>query len=1440
MQLIDRLRLFLTVMLLSLGSMTTNADEISQDPLYLVVKTSPKVMLSMSNDHQLFIKAYTDYTDLDADGLIDTTYVDGIAYFGYFESNQCYFYNTNSKRYVSKGLAAGANLHSCTANNRWSGNFLNWATMTRMDIIRKVLYGGLRSKDTTNTTILERAYLPNDSHAFSKVFSTSTTAKMLEFTPYSLKEISFCNVTFDTDSSQSLSGKISTSSSPPLMRIAKGIHPSWASSENHQCAWGSGSRPSTSQRLLYPDPVVRVRVCKDYITDSDCLTYPNGKAKPVGILQENSGNSSKAIDFGLITGSYAKNKSGGVLRKNILPMLGNGTYDDEYSADSGIFNYLNTALGDKNSYAKGIIQSLDALRIAGWKQNSNRHEYSCNFPGKLTISNGQCVDWGNPLSEIYLETLRYFSGKSNPTPAFYANDNSYIPGLKTQGWNEYISAENWCADLSVITISTGLNSFDTDQLSNDIGLNASTWVNKVGTAEGITGSYLIGSGTSNNNKRCTAKHIDNLDDAEGICPEMPTLEGGYHLAGMAYYARTNDLRSDRQGKQTLTTYGISLAESLPKFEIPVDGKMVSLLPACRARNNSSTAWRDCSILDLQVKELNSDGTKGAFDIVWEDSSWGNDYDVDVIVGISFCVANKCAVNPGAGKLRITTDLRQIGAGHTLSFGYIVTGTSNDGAFYELSKSGFINYMDNPPSQYVKTRVFSPGTSSDKQLKNPLWYMSKYGNFTELIDSANPVPDLDAEWDVLPEGNPDGVPDGYFKATNPAALQDSLNQVFASIASRKPTSAALASNSTSLRSNSKIYQARFDSDNWSGQLLSYSLDDTTGAIGAVLWDAAELIPAASNRKIFSFNSQSQSPIEFNYNNLGAVQQGLINNAQVNYLRGDRSGEGTVFRQRASLLGDIINSSPLFAGLENFNYSKMSGYSEYLLGTTESWHKNNRQSMIYVGANDGMLHGFIGKGDATANCDISTTVCEGEEAFSYVPKAVYSNLSKLTSTNYEHQYYVDGSPTYSDAFLTYESSTPRWGSVLVGTLGAGGKGLFALDISDPMNFSAADVLWDIDNTDTDMADLGFTLSRASIVKMANGQWAAIIGNGYESANHQAVLYILNLETGAVIKKLAAGTQGTSAKPNGLSTPIAIDSDGDRLVDAIYAGDLYGNMWKFDVSDTSASNWKVAFKDTSNVIQPLFTACNNDTCTSANLQPITAKPEVIKATAGGKLVLFGTGRYFSTNDRDPGTDINSYYAVPDLGTQVTSRSTLLAQQIITSATAQADSSVTFNSEYRVTTNNQDVTKVGWYLDLNDARDVGERVVSDSLAFSGMVLFTTIIPETGACTNGGSSFFMLLDAQTGARLNNTFDFSGDSFVGADDKVKIDSNNDGIIDASDSAIAASGRRSNLGMSNTPSKVGDKIYVGGTDGLGNGNGLEVIGITPGEGSTGRLSWTQLK
>lgn len=1418
--------LYIRIMLSTCALLSsTNAwSEIAQYPQFLTVDTAPKVMLTMSADHQLFVKAYTDYTDLNKDGLVDTTYTDDIDYFGYFESNQCYKYVSNV--FKSQGLAVGTNSHECTATNNWSGNFLNWATMTRVDIIRKTLYGGLRSTDTTSSTILERAYLPNDVHSFVKVFDTSK-ANMLKFTPFNRNSISICSVTFDNDPSQYLSGKVNTNS-PPVIRIAKGKYPRWAASNGNQCRWATtSSTPGSSKRIQYPDPIVRVEVCKNSLTESDCTLYPNGQSKPTGILQENSGEGTKKINFGLMTGSYQKNKSGGVLRKNILPMLGNGNANDEYNATTGVFN-----TGNKS----GIIHSLNKLRIAGWSQSSSSHQYNCNSPGILNFTDGKCIDWGNPLSEIYLETLRYFSGKAAPTPAFNATDTSYIPDLVSQSWLDPISSDQWCADLSTITISTGLNSFDTDQLSNDINLDVTAWTNNLGTAEGISGNYLVGKGTTVDNKRCTAKGVDNLADVEGICPETPSLKGGYHIAGMAYYAHTNDIRPDRAEKQTINTYGVSLAEGLPKFDIPIGGKIVSLLPACEARNNSNTDWRACSLADLRISELNADGTKGAFDMIWEDSSWGNDYDLDGVSHISFCVGNKCDINPGANKLQIKVELREIGAGHGMRFGYVVTGTNDDGfsnpAVHRPAGHANFSYTTNPQLKYKQTKIYTVGTSVAKQLENPLWYMTKYGNFNESSANANSKPDLQPEWDSLPVGNPDGKPDSYFKATNPAELQNSLNQVFASIAAREPTVASISSNGSRLTSDSKVYQPKFNSETWDGQLLAYQLNATTGQVGQLLWDASELIPAHASRKIFSFNSQTSASIPFKHTNLGTVQKSQLSDAEVEYLRGDRTGEGTAYRNRSKVLGDIVNSSPVYTASENFNFAKFTGYSSYLLGTNNAWDKGHRTPMLYVGANDGMLHAFLGKGDAQP-CDITVNNCEGEELFSYVPKAIYTNLKQLTTPGYQHHYYVDSTPTHSDAFMDFDaSSTDRWGTVLVSTLGAGGKGLFALDISDPMNFTKDDVLWDLDNTDTGMADLGYTFAKASIVKLANGQWGAVLGNGYASANHKAALYIINLETGAVIKKIMAGTEGNSTKPNGLSTPIVIDTNADKIADAVYAGDLYGNLWKFDISDPSSSNWKIAYPTGTNDA-PLFKACSADTCTTTNTQPITAKPEVIRAKDGNLIVLFGTGKYFEVEDKLVSSTVNSYYGIKDSGSNVASRSNLQAQSILNVASTEV---TTFVTQYRLTSNTKNYTASGWYIDFNDTNYPGERVVANSIVRNGTVIFPTLISDSSPCGQGGTSVLMLLDSQTGSRvLNGSFDFNGDRSITKDDQVRVDTNGDGTVDSTDSSIVASGVISNKGIMNAPVFVGDGAYSAGTDGQ-KPDDIQ----TPSAKDTGRMSWTQLK
>ena len=1419
---------------------------ISQDPLFLVTQAAPRVLFSMSNDHQLFIKAYTDYTDLDGDGVIDITYLDTFDYYGYFDSAKCYLYDSTDERYEPDGAASGTNAHECSASNQWSGNWLNWATMTRMDILRKVIYGGKRFVDTTSDTELERALLPDDVHAFAKVYDAGSTAEMGKFTPYNSQTvITVCNVTFDADSSENYSGKISTTSSPPLMQVVQGSYAQWAASEVTQCGYGSGTRPASSQRLENPDIEVRVQVCESGSEESNCKIY-GSDTKPAGIIQNYGENSATTqMNFGLMTGSYQKNKSGGVLRKNIVPFIGNGNYDDEVNTSTGIFNYLDSSLTStqRTNYSKGIVHTLDTVRIAGWDYSGNKHRNSCDSPGKLTFTNGQCVDWGNPLSEIYLEGLRYLSGKTSATSAFDATDTSYIPDLVKASWVDPMPSTEWCADMSVITISTGLNSFDTDELSNDISLNASTWTTTLGTKEGISGSYIIGEGSSVDDNQCTGKSLTDLDDAKGVCPEVPSLEGGYQIAGMSYYAHTNDLRSDRDDDQNVTTYGIALAESLPRFEIPVGSGTVTILPACEARNNSGTAWRICSMTDLKVLSLNAAGTEGDFDVSWEDSTWGNDYDMDGIANVAFCVGSECSPSISSNQIKITTSLRQVNAGHQLRFGFIVTGTTADDSYLPVVKQSNFNYTTSPPNaaNHVKENTLTQGASTASLLENPLWYAAKYGSFEEYDDAANPEPNLTNEWDE----DADGVPDGYFKATDPSELFSALSSVVADIVSRTSSASAVATNSTRLDTTSNIYQARFVSGGWYGQLLAYDINDTTGAVENAIWDSSELIPIESNRNIFSYNTNTNLGVAFEYANLHASQQAYLTSAELDYIRGDQSLEGTTYRVRDRVLGDIINSDPIFTSDENFDYYQLetdingdTTYDSYLTGVSDVWQKGNREPMLYVGANDGMLHAFLGSGSQAAGCDPDLAVCEGEEVFAYVPKAAIPNLSALTSLSYNHQFYVDGTASFGDAYVDFDGSGDRWGTALVGTMAGGGQGIFALDISDPVNFSISDVLWDIDSTDSDFADLGYTYSKPSIVKLRTGEWGVVFGNGYHSANHEAVLYIVNLETGALIRKLSTGAFGSAGDTNGLSTPIVVDTNDDKVADTVYAGDLQGNLWKFNINNrNNPNNWSVDFGGA-----PLFQACTDDPCTDP--QPITSKPQVIESSVGGHIVLFGTGQYFETGDNSDTSQIQSYYGILDkqdsdaAGLEVAGRNNLQEQSIIGEFTPAQTG---LNYDTRVTTDNSvDYTsKFGWFMDFDSADYLGERIVANSLARNGRIIFPTLVPDTAACSYGGTSWLMEMDSETGSRLTiSPFDLNDDGAFSDGDYVRYDSDGDGDIDEDDDSVPVSGKKSTVGIIKTPGIIStgdDELkYTSGSSG-----NVEVTSESSGD-SLGRQSWIQIK
>lgn len=590
---------------------------------------------------------------------------------------------------------------------------------------------------------------------------------------------------------------------------------------------------------------------------------------------------------------------------------------------------------------------------------------------------------------------------------------------------------------------------------------------------------------------------------------------------------------------------------------------------------------------------------------------------------------------------------------------------------------------------------------------------------------------------------------FFSAQDPVTFAKGLGNALTSITAKVSSTAAVTTNTSRLNTGAQVYQAKFNSADWSGKLLAYDLE-SDASLGTLQWEASEQLPAPVSRKIFTHNGTEG--LEFtatNFSLLSAGQQDALNKningvtdneglKRLSWLRGgknDESANGGILRNRNNgVLGDIVNSDLLFVRALDFGYEKLpdgiAGKSTYHTYTRSS--NNNRVPTVYSGANDGMLHAFSAE--------------TGEELFAYIPSTIYSNLSKLTNPSYAHRYYVDGNAYAGDAYIG-----SAWKTILLGTLGSGGKSVFALNITDPANFSATDVWWEL----TD-ADLGFVHGQAKIARLNNGSWAAVIGNGYNSTNGKAYLLIVDLQTGALIKKIPTNNTAN----NGLSTPALIDTNDDKTIDIVYAGDLQGNVWKFDLSDTDPANWKVAGGSS----QPLFTAKNAD----GQVQPITSPVEVGFHKQGGYMVFFGTGQFIAAGDP---TDykVQSLYGVWDNGSQMGMTRSILQQQTILTET-------TVPPFERTTSNNAVdwVGKRGWYLDLIQPPSTkqGERSVVMPMLDFGRVIFTTLIPSVDPCESGGRNWLVLLDAESGSMMT---------------PAQFDTNNDGKLDSGDRVIAAVG-----------------------------------------------------
>jgi type IV pilus assembly protein PilY1 len=673
------------------------------------------------------------------------------------------------------------------------------------------------------------------------------------------------------------------------------------------------------------------------------------------------------------------------------------------------------------------------------------------------------------------------------------------------------------------------------------------------------------------------------------------------------------------------------------------------------------------------------------------------------------------------------------------------------------------------SFFIDTQEYSTNPLNGN--KNMLWLAGKYGGFTDL--NGNDKPDLPAEWDA----DGDGQPDNYVLATTPDKLINGLERAFTNVLEKSGAAGNVTANSTQFASDSLVFQAVFNSGTWSGDLKAYPVS-ASGVSATPSWSASSGIPAPTSRKIFT--RSGGSAVEFTWANLSPADQTALGSADVvNYLRGERSKElqnGGSFRNRPkspdNVLGDIVHSSPFYVKDTN---------------------------TVYVGANDGMLHAF----DAT----------NGQELFAYIPSAMMPKLRNLSSPSYTHDYFVDGDIAVSSQGYTGGKN------YLVATLGRGGKGLFGLDVTTPDSFGASHVKWECFATGGTVSacngdsDLGFMLGRPVIAKMNDGNWAVVVGNGYNSTSGKAVLYIFRLDDGALLKKIDTGVAGD----NGLASPGVFDEDEDGDIDWVYAGDLKGNVWKFDVSSSNKNQWDVAFKS-GTTPKPLFTAKDG----SGNAQPITAQITVAindvtgDPNYGRRFLFFGTGSYFRSGDPSD-TQVQSWYGLIDDNAVIANRSELMQREILEEGIFDGKPVRTFQAA----TSGDMVGKKGWYLDFTT--HPGERIVTASKYYKfaePILIASSIIPVVDPCVPGGTGYVNAIHPFTGGRLtvgffdvNDNNDFSND---------KLNGNFIGGVDL------------DVGMPSEPTVVGDRLVVGGSKGE-----VKSIRINVGGKRPGRISWREI-
>lgn len=660
--------------------------------------------------------------------------------------------------------------------------------------------------------------------------------------------------------------------------------------------------------------------------------------------------------------------------------------------------------------------------------------------------------------------------------------------------------------------------------------------------------------------------------------------------------------------------------------------------------------------------------------------------------------------------------------------------------------------------------------------------------------------------------------GYFSASNPKTLEDSLSTILAGVLTGSASAVSGSLNTAVLADGALSYSTTYDSTDWSGSVSAVAVDPETAKPGDTKWTWK--LPTPTSRTIFTGKRSSDGTVSgalFSWESLGADQQAYLETTpfsdpsavdastkgvqlakdRLDWLRGvtTKESDGTFRKRGTNLLGAVINSQPKYVaypadGYRNVFPKNADGTDAAENADGKSYEKFiedhlDRPGTVYVGANDGMLHAF----DASLKCnevdkenkctsygpDVSDTA--GTERWAYVPYSVYPNLSRLSDSAFTSRFVptVDGTPVSRDVFFGEE-----WHTILVGGLRYGGRGVYALDITDPTSTATSKVLWEFtpnspgnDPTKLDNgnnpSNLGYTYGQPNIARLSSGKWVVLIPSGYfptcdkqfspkpcpdipAAANTRTSLFVVDAQTGTLIKEMRTPADVVS---HGLTSPVVGDYDNDQVDDVAYAGDLDGNLWRFDLSDAS-----VTATDASTGVLQLFKP------ETAGAQPITVMPRLFPDPKTRNLiVVFGTGKYLTAADNVTDTDtvVQSVYGIRDKadddGNHVTTVSgkrsddELVAQTMVEVTVTDPDTKQTETAR-GISNNEVPTDKGGWYFDLNvqdaDSKPAarGERVVVTPAALfdTNRAIISTLIPRgDDACDPRRDGALLVIDAATG-----------------------------------------------------------------------------------------------